>query len=208
MIKVYGFPKTRSLRILWTLEEIGADYGLVKVDLFKGEAEEPAFLQLNPAGKVPVLVDDDLVLSESGAICTYLADKYPETGLAPEPRTGQRAIYNQMCFFALTELEQPLWTMAKHHFVLPAQLRVPDIINAANWEFARAVDALAMRIGEQEFVLGSRFTVADVLVGNVLSWARNSDMPIEADLVNTYADRVLGRPALARAREMEHAFGP
>lgn len=113
MIKVYGFPKTRSLRILWTLEEIGADYGLVKVDLFKGEAEEPAFLQLNPAGKVPVLVDDDLVLSESGAICTYLADKYPETGLAPEPRTGQRAIYDQMCFFALTELEQPLWTMAK-----------------------------------------------------------------------------------------------
>ena len=208
MIKVYGFPKTRSLRILWTLEEIGADYGLVKVDLFKGEAEEPAFLRLNPAGKVPVLVDDDLVLSESGAICTYLADKYPESGLAPEPRTEQRAIYDQMCFFALTELEQPLWTMAKHRFVLPAQLRVPDVIDAANWEFARAVDALAMRIGEQEFVLGSRFTVADVLVGNVLSWARNSDMPIEADLVNTYADRVLGRPALARAREMEHAFGP
>jgi glutathione S-transferase len=208
MIKVYGFPRTRSLRVLWTLEEIGADYGLVKVDLFKGEAQQPAFLRLNPAAKVPVLVDGDFVLSESGAICTYLADKHPATGLTPEPRTEQRAIYDQMCFFALSELEQPLWTMAKHRFVLPAQLRVAAVFDAANWEFARAVDALATRIGDQAFVLGSQFSVADILVANVLSWARNSDVAIEAELVNRYADRMLERPALARALEKEQEFGP
>jgi glutathione S-transferase len=84
---------------------------------------------------------------------------------------------------------------------------VPDVFAAAKWEFARAVDALATHIGDQEFVLGSQFTVADILVGNVLSWARNSNVAIEAELVNRYADRVLERPALARALEKEQAFG-
>lgn len=206
-MEVYGFPNTRSLRVLWTLEEIGADYGLVSVDLFKGEAQHAAFLRLNPAGKIPVLVDGDFVLCESGAICTYLGDKHPATGLTPEPRTEQRAIYDQMCFFALTELEQPLWTLAKHRFVLPPQLRVPGVSDAANWEFARAVDALAVHIADQDFILGGQFSVADILVAHTLSWARSNDIPIESELVNRYADRVLERPALTRALQKEHLFG-
>jgi glutathione S-transferase len=206
MIKVYGFPKTRSLRVTWTLEEIGIDYECMNVELSKGEARQPAFLRLNPMAKVPVLVDGNFVLSESGAICTYLADKHPASKLAPEPRTETRALYDQMCLFALTELEQPLWTMAKHRFALPEKLRVPEVFAAAKWEFARAVAALGAWLGERDFVLGGQFTVADVLVGHVLSWARNNEMPIAATSVNAYADRVLARPAMARARAKEQRF--
>lgn len=205
MIKVYGSPKTRSTRVTWTLEEIGLDYDFINVELLIGEAQQPDFLRLNPMAKVPVLVDADLVLSESGAICTYLADQHPASGLAPEPRSKARARYDEMCLFALTELEQPLWTVAKHRFALPRELRVPEVFPAAEWELARAIAALAARLGEQDFLLGRQFTVADVLVGHVLAWARNAGGSIEAESVNAYADRVPARPALARAQEKEQA---
>ena len=205
MIKVFGLPKTRSIRVTWTLEELGMGYEYTAVQLSRGEAQQPEFLRLNPMAKVPVLVDGDFVLSESGAICTYLGDKHPALGLVPDPRTPERARYDQMCLFALTELEQPLWTAAKHRFALPKRLRVPEVFASTQWEFARAVSALGAWLGAQEFVLGGRFTVADVLVAHTLSWARNTEVPIEQDSVNAYADRVLARPALTRAREKEQA---
>src|SRR5207253_802989 len=82
-MKLYEFAPTRSIRVRWTLQELGAEFESVTVNMIAGEHRRPEFLKINPAGKLPVLVDGDLVLTESVAIVLYLADKYPEKGLSP-----------------------------------------------------------------------------------------------------------------------------
>jgi glutathione S-transferase len=203
-MRLYGFPNTRSMRALWTLEEIGASYNYVHVDLHKGEARRTPFLEINPGGKVPALIDGDLILTESAAICIYLADKFPAAHLIPTA-ARDRAHFMQACFFALTELEQPLWTLAKHTFALPEKHRVPAIMDTCRWEFSRAVNVLAARLGEREFIVGDSFSVADILLANTLSWAYSGSFTIEQPAVTAYAQRLLARPALQRAIDKERA---
>jgi glutathione S-transferase len=203
MIKLFAYPNTRATRVLWTLEEIGADYEYILVDLRKGESCKKPYIDLNPGGKVPTLVDGDLVLSESAAICTYLADKHPASGLVPEPGTQQRALYNQWNFFVLSELEQPLWTMAKHRFALPEHRRVPAAMETAKWEFAKTVKVLNQGLDERVFMVDNRFTVADILVAHTLSWAVAFGLVLEHPRLNQYLQKMSSRPALAKARARE-----
>jgi glutathione S-transferase len=121
-MKIYGHPRTRSLRAVWAAEEAGLDYEYVKIRLIRGEHKQPGYLALNRGGKVPTLVDADLVLTESFAICSYIGSRVPGSGLVPTD-ARERAPYDQWGSFAITELEQPLWTMAKHTFVLPEEYR-------------------------------------------------------------------------------------
>src|SRR3954452_5865788 len=110
-MKLYEFGPTRSIRVRWTLQELGVPFESVPVNLLAGEHRRPEFLKINPAGKLPVLVDGDLVLTESVAIVLYLADKYPEKGLIPTA-LEQRAQLHRWLLFTATELEQPLWRIA------------------------------------------------------------------------------------------------
>ncbi len=203
MMKIFGFPNSRSARAVWALEEAGAAYEYIKVDLFKGEGRQPPYLDLNPGGKVPTLIDDDLVLTESAAICTYLGDKFPASSLVPSAGTPERARYEQWCFFVIGELEQPLWTMAKHRFALPEKRRVPMVIDTAIWEFSVAAKVLNTGLGDREFIVDGRFTAADILVAHTLGWARAFEVSLGHERLEAYADRLLSRPALARARARE-----
>lgn len=204
-MKVFGHPMSRSARVVWALEEAGAEYEFQKVDLMKGEARKPGYLEINPLGKVPTLVDGDLVLTESAAICTYIGERFPTAKLIPPAGTPDRARHLSLCFFVIGELEQPLWTMAKHRFALPEKLRVPAVVDTARREFERPTAALAVWLDGREYLVGDGFTIADVLVGHTLSWARNANVPLGHDVLEDYADRMLARPALARARERESA---
>jgi glutathione S-transferase len=187
------------------LEEAEATYNYVQVNLLKGEARSAAFLEINPGGKLPALVDGNLILTESAAICMYIADKFPAAQLAPAHASLQRAKFNQWCFFALSELEQPLWTSAKHTFALPEKYRVPEIMDTTRWEFARAATVLAAGLGERDYIVGDTFTVADILIANTLNWARSRSVEIQSAALNAYADRMLARPALQRALDRERA---
>src|SRR5437762_14359164 len=89
MMQLYGFAPARSIRVRWTLQELGVDFDPVPVNLVAGEHRRPEFLEINPAGKIPVLVDGDLTLTESVAIVLYLAEKYPDKGLVPADLTGR-----------------------------------------------------------------------------------------------------------------------
>ena len=91
MIKVFGFGRSRAFRVVWALEEAGLDYAFAPIDASKGEHRSPAYLAINPGGKVPAIVHGELSLTESSAIVTYVADLVPESGLAPPPRTAARA---------------------------------------------------------------------------------------------------------------------
>ena len=203
MFKLYGWPNTRSLRAVWALEEAGAEYEYVAVNLTRGEGRRPSYLSVNPGGKVPTLIDGDLTLTESAAICCYVGDTHPASGLTPPCGTRQRAMHDKWCYFVLSELEQPLWTMGKHRFALPEKRRVPAIMETAAWEFSVAAKTLASRFGDGPFVLGEQFTVADILIGHTLAWAEAWNIPLEHEHLREYARYLQQRPALIRARQRE-----
>jgi glutathione S-transferase len=206
MFTVYGYPNTRSLRVVWALEELGEPYEYVKVDLFKGEGRRPPYLSVNPGGKVPTLVEGGLVLTESGAILTLLGERFAESGLLPGPdQPDARAACHQWSYFALSELEQPLWTIAKHRGVLPKNLRLPGIEGTARWEFAVAAKVLERQVRGREFVAGASFTMADVLIAHTLRWARSAGIDFGHESLEDYANRMLSRPACARAQAREAA---
>jgi len=203
MLELYGFPKSRATRALWALEEAGAEYHYIKVDLGSGEGRREPFLTLNPGGKVPVLVDGDLVLTESLAICTYIGDQYPHKALTPACGSQARAIYNKWCSFVISELEQPLWTIARHSFIYPESLRVPAIKGTARHEFATAIAVLGKMFPAGEFLLGEQFSMADILLAHTLNWAVTAGMSIDDTHLQDYTDRLSQREALTRARQQE-----
>lgn len=204
MLKVYGMANSRSMRVVWALEEIGADYEYVKVDLFKGEGRSPSYLAINPAGKVPALVDGDFTLTESVAILNYLGEKFPASGLVPAfGRLRERGEFHRWCCFVLSELEQSLWTIARHRFVLPPDKRVPGVLATAEWEFGVAARVLEGLLEGRDYAVGGSFSAADILIAHTLSWARSARIALPDRVLGAYADRMLARPALARARERE-----
>jgi glutathione S-transferase len=201
-MKLYGCPNSRSLRAAWALEEAGAEYEYVLVELFKGAARTPEFLALNPAGKLPVLVDGELTLTESGAIINYVSDKFPASDLVPHDPAA-RANCLRWMFFSTTELEQPLWTIAKHRFALPKDKRIAGVEDTARWEFASAAKLVDGALAEREFMCGDAFTGADILLVHTLVWARSAKIPLESARLTAYMERLLTRPALTRARQRE-----
>ena len=198
-MKLYGYKNGRTLRALWALEEIGASFDYVEVDLFKGEAREPWFLTLNPAGKVPVLVDGEHVITESAAICLHLAEKFPKSDLLPEPGTSARTECYKWISFILTELDSPLWTIAKHRFALPKEKRIEAILDIAASEYGTAVEMLAATVSRLPYVAGHSFSVADILAGHVLLWAKSARIAQSIPLEH-YLQKLEQRPALQRAR--------
>ncbi len=203
MIKLYGYPRSRSTRVAWMLEELDVDYEFIKVDLMKGGGQAAAYLNIHAGGKVPAIDDDGFVLTESGAIVTYLGDKWPALALVPEPKTKQRALYDEGCFFVLSELEQPLWTVGKHKFVFPKDKRVSAVFDVAHWEFVKACSALEKKLDGKEYALGNRFSAVDILIGHTLSWAKAFSVSSDSESLNDYRDRICARVSLGRALTKE-----
>jgi glutathione S-transferase len=164
----------------------------------KGEHLTPEFRAINPNARVPAIRDGDFVLFESAAICRYIARQHPEAGLLPEPGTRDDALVDQWCFWVCTELEQPLWSMGKHRFAIPEEHRIEAMQKTALWEWERAAPVLAEALGDREFLVGGRFSVADVLAGHTLAWARSSKVALGSDVLERYLERLKARPAFQR----------
>ncbi|BDM65682.1 glutathione S-transferase [Shewanella sp. NFH-SH190041] len=202
MITLYGMPRSRSLRVSWLLEELELDWHYHFIDAAKGEHRSDAYLAINPCGKVPALTDDELVLTESAAIMLYLARKYGNGDLLPAPGTPESAKQLQWVSFIITELEQPLWTIGKHKFALPAELRCSDMINVAQYEFEQAAAIAENWLPQSPFLLGDELSVADLLLAHTLLWGTRFNQTISPALAQ-YRDRLAARPALARALNKE-----
>lgn len=199
-MKLYGYKNGRTLRALWALEEAGAPYEYVEVDLFSGKAREPSFLELNPAGKVPVLVDDGHVITESAAICMHIAEKHEQAQLLPPAGSAARTDCYKWVSFILTELDSALWTIAKHRFALPEDKRVPAVLQTAAWEYGNGAKLLAKALKDREYLLECGFSVADILAGHILLWAKSARVSMRSTSLDSYLQRLEERPALARAK--------
>lgn len=192
-MKLYGFAGTRSQRALWGLKEVDADFEFISVNLLEGEHKRPEFLRLNPAGKVPVLVDGDRVIPESAAIVLYLADKYPQKGLLPTDLNERAQVY-RWTLFAVTELEQPLWRITRHTLLYPPDQRLPADIELARADFATMAAILEEHLDARDFIVGDRLTVADCVTAYLIDWANEVRLIDAFPRLQAYLERLYARP--------------
>ena len=198
MIKLYWAPHTRSLRALWLLEEAGVAYERVRLDLAAGEQKTPEYRTINPMAKVPALTDGEVSVAESGAICAYIADTYPNAGLAPPIGDPLRGRYLQWLFFSAGCIEQAF--LAKFGNL---QLR-PE--SAGFGDFDRVFDVIEAAIAKGPWLLGEGFSAADVLIGSDIYFGMDIFKLIPSrPALRAYVDRCLERPAFARARAIDAA---
>lgn len=194
-MKLYEYPKSRSTRVRWMLNELGLDYQSVIVDLMRGEQFSEDFLAVNPYGKVPVLDDNGIVITESAAICTWLAEKYAGGRLIPVEDSVQRGRYYQWTFFCMTELEPFLWSIRKHMLIYPKQKRSRAAVELAKEEYSTNVQCLARHMDTEGHILDSGFSAADVIIGYHLMWADNLGLLRDFPELRDYIGRLKERPA-------------
>ncbi|MES2832906.1 MAG: glutathione S-transferase family protein [Pseudomonadota bacterium] len=190
-MKLYGTPPTRAIRVQWLLNELGIDCEVIGLDP-RGKPN-PEFLALNPAGKLPVLVDGEVVLTESAAIPLYLAEKHPEKGLIPSNLADRAQMYRWI-FFLVTEIEQPLWRIALNTFIYAEEDRVPaDIKNAAR-DCRKMMVVFEKHMKDREFVAGNHLSVADFIAAYTLDWAGEAEMLGDAPRLKAYVEKMYQRP--------------
>jgi glutathione S-transferase len=189
-MRLYHVPNSSSQRCVWLLEESGEPFELVILGDRASRLADPEHVARHPMGRVPVLEDNGSTIFESGAICLYIGDKYPGSGLLPPPGTGERGEVYQWAFFSYTELQARIiqvWTSAD------------EARDTATAGLREAFDAVAASLGEREYLVGGQFTVADLLVGSALSFAQRLEgVELPASL-SSYVDALEARPARQRA---------
>lgn len=192
-MRLYEFGPTRALRARWTLQELGVAFEAVSVNMLAGENLRPDFLKLNPAAKLPVLVDGDQVVTESAAIVLYLAEKYPEGKLLPT-RLTERAQAYRWLLFTVTELEQPLWRMARHEFLYPQEKRSTQDIQLAREDFRPMIEVLARHMQGRTYVVGDAVTVTDFVLAYTLDWANEVALLDDFPGLKQYMETMYRRP--------------
>jgi glutathione S-transferase len=199
MITLYGTPRSRTMRVMWMLEELELPYELAPVDFVTG-TKQPEFHRINPNGHIPVLRDGDLVLWESLAINLYLARRY-DGGLWPKTPEDEGRTY-QWSLWAMTEAEEPLLTALMHRQVLPPEERDAAKADDAAERFTKPLGVLDGALADRDYLLGSTFTVADLNVASVLSWAPLAKLNLSAaPHAAGWLRRCTGRAAFARLQK-------
>jgi glutathione S-transferase len=201
-LKIYGIPRSRAFRTLWMAKELGLEYENIPIDT-QGGSRAPDFLKINPNGHIPAIDDDGFVLCESMAINLYLAKKHSPASLYPA-RIEDEARAWQWSFWGMTEIERPLLTALFHRALLPEDKRDAKLADESEHQLGRPLMVLDAAVANTPYLLGEHFTVADLNVAGVLSWAR----PARIDLghVPKMADwlkRCAERPAARAARELQ-----
>jgi glutathione S-transferase len=194
----YTNPMSRGRISRWMLEEVGAPYETVVLDYATTMKSEP-YLSINPMGKVPAIVHDGNVVTEGAAICAYLADAFPDAGLAPPPT--ERADYYRWLFYAAGPLEQAV--VNKSLGVVPTtdQQRM-----AGYGHFDLAVATLEKAVSANPFFAGATFSAADVYAGSQVAWGLAFGSLPKLPVFEDYVARVTARPAYARAGEIDDAL--
>lgn len=199
MLTVFHAPRTRSLRVLWMLEEMGLPYEVRMVDIPRHYADEE-FMRLNPAGSIPVLKDGDVVISESMAITEYLASRYGPTDLAPQASEASFPSYLQYLHFGEASLAGPLTVVAYCWFAGPQDQRENPGVEAARAIFRSRLRAVEKRLEDQAYIAGDAFTAADISVAYALGLGQGlGAVEAYAPVVQDYLTRCRSRPGFQRA---------
>ena len=190
-VTLYHHPFTRAANVVWMLEETGIPYELRYVDTAKGEHKKPEIVALNPMGKLPILTDGDVVVTESAAIGLYLADRYSLGKLAPATDDPARAAYLRWSFFAPSVIEPGMMAKANGW-----QFRASN----AGWGTHESMlAAMESAIAGKSYVLGDRFSMADCIFGGTIRYMLRFKLLEPTPAFSAYAERLAARPAAQRA---------
>ncbi|BCG26383.1 glutathione S-transferase [Pseudomonas tohonis] len=198
-VTLFHCPHTRSSGVLTLLEELGADYELHLMNMHKGEQRQPAYLAINPMGKVPALRHGETIITEQVAVYLYLADLYADAGLTPAVDSPQRGTFLRWMVFSGTCFEPAV--------VDHALQRAPvEPSRSPYGDFATVLDTLAEHLQGRTWMLGDSYSVADVLWGTALNWTMAFGLIPERPVFRAYVERFLARPAVQRARAKDVAL--
>lgn len=192
----YHAPQSRSLIAHWMLEELGHPYEMQLLNLRKGDHKQPEYLAINPLGKVPALKHKMEVVTEAAAICAYLADAFPDANLAIPIGDARRGTYLKWLFFGPSCLEPA---------VIDKMLQRPDAPagSLGYGTFDGTLDVIARGLGHGKYLVGDRFTAADVVIGSGLRWGQMVGVIPQRDEFQPYLDRLAQRPALQRVFQQD-----
>src|SRR3989337_4034149 len=184
-MNLYLNPKSRAVIAKWMLDECGPDYEIVPVDFAKREHKTPEFLKINPAGKLPAVVDGDSKIFEGAAICLYLGDKFPDANLAPRIAAPERGRYLSLMVSSPSQLE---------HAMGDKLLNVESLPQRGWTDFETVKDVIESELGDRPYLFGDWFTAADVMIGSMFIWNRIFGGPPDRPKLKAYVDRLLARP--------------
>ena len=195
-MKLFWCPQTRAQRALWLMEESGLDYEQVLIDIRDPQKpRDPDFALASPMGKVPALADGDAKFADSAAICLYIGDKYPRTELAPAIDDPKRGIYLWWMVFTPGVIEPAIGE--KFAGTEPNRQR-------SGWgDFELMIETFENGLGGRDWILGDRFTAADIMCGSSAAFMKQFGMLPPSKILEAYAERCMARPAYRRSQEID-----
>ena len=198
----YTHPMSRGRIVRWMLEEVGRPYQTELMD-FAGNAKSPEYLAINPMGKVPAIKHGDTVVTECAAICAYLADAFPQAGLAPPHGSKLRGPYYRWLFFGAGPIEQSVAFQAMKIDVPPEQRGTVGFGSHSD-----VLNALDGALQGREYLAGDSFTAADLYIGSHLGWGMDFGTLEKRPVFEAYVARLQARPAAMRANQIDDALMP
>jgi len=195
-MRLHHQPRSRSTRVLWLLEELGIPFDLTVIS--REAKQTPEYRALHPLGRAPVLEEDEGPVFESAALLLHIADQNLDAGLIAPLCSHERALQYQWCFFGMTDIEGALMDIARQ---LWQDVAEPDagIIERATARFVATADVIEGALVDNEYLVDNAFSVADIVVGSVLGFARTGELTELPAGVVRYVDRLEARPARQRA---------
>jgi glutathione S-transferase len=200
ILTFYTNPQSRGRIVRWMLEEVGCAYETEVLD-YGTTMKAPEYLAINPMGKVPAIRHGETVVTEAAAICAYLADAFPDAGLAPPPGNPTRGPYYRWLFFAAGPVEAVVTGKALN-LLAPAEKKAM----AGYGSYEEVLDALERAVGCEAYLCGEQFTAADLYLGSQLGFGMQFGMIDKRPAFEVYAGRVQDRPAARRASEIDNAL--
>ena len=199
---IWGIGTSRTIRAHWAAAEVGLEYAVEAIRPRTGETKTARFTAVNPRQKIPVLVDGDLTLSESLAIVNYLGENHGDPASGLVPREGpERAAYDEWCFFAAMELDATsLYVIRRHSGLSEIYGRAPVAVDVARAYFERQIASVVAHLGdERRYLMGDRFTGADIVMTSVLGNAESYEFALDETLL-AYGERTRADGERTRAR--------
>lgn len=193
-MKHYYHPMSRAVTTDWMLKELDVAHEQIIIDISTGENNSPEFRKINPMGKLPALVDGETTVTETAAICAYLADKFPEKKLAPEVGSTDRAAYYRLLFITGTTIE-PAFSLAT------SGLEHPQPSSAGWGDVPRVLATIEAMTPDTGWALGQQFTAADVVFGGLLDFSMRFNWFEASPKVANYVERIRERPAYQKNHE-------
>ncbi len=200
-ITLYHASPSRSSIVLWMLEELGQPYDIKLLKLSEGDNLKPEYLAINPMGKVPALVHRGTVITESAAICTYLADEFPQAKLNVPAGDPRRDIYLKWLFFGPGAIEPAVIDRAAPRKEPPRRGMLPY------GEFDTVMNVIAKAVEKGPWLMGEQFTAADVIIGANIRWGMHFKLIPERKEFLDYAARIAARPAAQRSEAKDKQLG-